>query len=259
MPAAASSVDVAAIGYPTVRQAFNEVLRQCVARLGKADLDMAWDILGVDHPTSFEPRSPELDVHVLVQDTALYSRPGEAIARQRRKRPIDRIVRKLPAADALNAYVLGRLTSAFFSVFEVAEVSKEGRVVLRDLLDEGRRIQVLDNSLAPRSQPGMLVAGRFVDLGPWHIAFGIVVALRRSEATAILVALASRGAAKDRRDDLHELVYGCRLHDDDIVMEAIMPVIAALAVAVDSGLLPMADLTAGLGAMTGAARPMAAE
>jgi hypothetical protein len=260
MSAAAKPVDLAAIGYPAVRQAFNDLLRRCVARLGKADFATAQDVLGVTDPDAFEQSDAQaLDIHILMKDTALYSRPGNAVTRLTRKRPIDRIVRKLPPTDELSAHLAARLPFAFFSIFEVAEPGRDGRIVLTDLLDGGRRIQVFDNSLASTGRAGTVVAGRFVDLGPWHIGFGTVVALRRSEAAAIVIALSQCGELEGKRDDLHELIYACRLHDEDLVMEAAMPVIAAFAAAVDSGALPLADVVTGFETVTAAARPVAAE
>ena len=47
----------------------------------------------------------------------------------------------------------------------------------RDLLDDDRAVRIMDQALAAQAATygEILIAGRFVDLGPWHIGFGIVL------------------------------------------------------------------------------------
>jgi hypothetical protein len=109
----------------------------------------------------------------------------------------------------------------------------------------------MDNALAATvaKKGEMLIAGRFLDLGPWHIGFGIVLPLRKSEALAVSLTLFEGANLEARRSGLHELLYLAELHDENLVMAALEPLIAALAMAVDADLIDVEDLTAGFGSL----------
>lgn len=246
---------IAAAGYPAVRGAFNRALNACVRRLSAADFAMAEEILELNEPQSFETEDLGANVQVLLTDTALFSRPGEPLARLGRRRAIDRLAPKVPAKrDPLMAIVAQRLPHAFFSVFEVARLHPEGGVLVKDLLDGGRVLRLMDEAIAASTQPGRLFAARFIDLGPWLAGFGIAFALRRSEAAAILIALSHHGSLAEKRDSLHELVYAARIHHADLVVIALEPIISALALAIDQSDLGIAEIAASFRSATGASR-----
>jgi hypothetical protein len=134
------------------------------------------------------------------------------------------------------------LPRAFFSIFETEGPHPEGGVMVKDLLDEGRALHVMDNGLAASAEQGAMFAARFVDLGPWHVGFGIVLMLRKSEAAAILIALSHDGELADKRDSLHELVYLCRIHDSDLVVAALAPLISVLSLAIDASEVEMEEI-----------------
>jgi hypothetical protein len=229
---------VAAAGYPRVREAFNRVLNDCAGKLRQADWAMAREILELDSLEDLD----EGTAHFLVA-AALFSRPGDPLARTRRKRPVDRIVPKLPVKrEPLRSAIAARLPRAFFSIFETEGPHPEGGVMVKDLLDEGRALHVMDNGLAASAEQGAIFAARFVDLGPWHVGFGIVLMLRKSEAAAILIALSHDGELADKRDSLHELVYLCRIHDSDLVVAALAPLISVLSLAIDASEVEMEEI-----------------
>lgn len=240
-------VDIAAIGYPAVRHAFNDTLQLCVEKLSRADLKLTEEILGLAMLDEVSPGAAEM-----LADTALYSCKGSPGARAGTRRAIDRIAPKLPVRrDPLKAAIAARLPTAIFSVFAVERAHEQCGVLARDLLDDGRTIRIMDQALAALAaiDSEILFTGRFVDLGPWHIGFGIVVPLRKSEALAIRLALSDGGDIETARSTLHELIYPAQLHGVDLVMTALEPVITALALAVDTDMLDMADLAAGLGSL----------
>lgn len=239
--------DIAAIGYRAVRNAFNETLQLCVEKLSRADLKLAQEILGLDMLDEDGPGDTEM-----LADTALYSCKGSLDARSRTRRAIDRIAPKLPVRrDPLKSAIAARLPTAIFSVFAVERAHEQGAVLARDLLDDGRAIQVMDQALAAQAATygEILIAGRFVDLGPWYIGFGIALPLRKSEALAIRLALSDGGDIETARGTLHELIYPAHLHGGDLVMTALEPVITALALAIDTDMLDMADLADSLGSL----------
>jgi len=232
---------VAAAGYPRVREAFNRVLNDCAGKLRQADWALARDILELDSLEDLE----EGAAHFLT-DTALFSRPGDPFARAGRKRPVDRIAPRLPARrDPLRSAIAARLPRAFFSIFETQGPHPDGGVTVKDLVDEGRPLRVMDNGLAASAEPGAMFAARFVDLGPWHVGFGIVLMLRKSEAAAILIAVSHGGELADKRGSLHELVYLCRLHHGDLVVAALAPMISALSLAIDASDVELEQIVSG--------------
>ena len=240
-------VDIAAIGYPAVRNAFNETLQLCVDKLSRADLKLAEEILGLGALDEVPPGAADMLV-----DTALYSGKGTPGPRAGTRRAIDRIAPKLPVKrDPLKAAIVARLPTAIFSAFVVERAHEQGGVVARDLLDDGRIIHIMDQTLAAQAviYREVLVAGRFVDLGPWHIGFGIVVPLRKSEALAIRLALSDGEDIEIACGTLHELVYPSHLHSENLVMTALEPMITALALAIDTDMLDMAELASSLGSL----------
>lgn len=240
-------VDIAAIGYPAVRKAFNETLHLCVEKLSRADLKLAEEILG---SATLDEDAP--GITEMLADTALYSRKGALGARAAMRRAIDRIAPKLPfRRDPLKSVIAARLPAAIFSVFAVEPTHQQGGVRARDLLDDGRALLVMDHALAAQAahHGEFLIAGRFIDLGPWHIGFGIVLPLRKSEVLAIRLALSGEDDLENARGTLHELLYPAHLHGDDVVMAALEPMVTVLALAIDNDIIDMGDLAAGLASL----------
>lgn len=239
-------IDIAAIGYSAVRNAFNETLQLCVEKLSKTDWNLAGKILGL---SAFDQISP--GASDMLADTALYSCKGTPGTRTGTRRGIDRIAPKLPVKrDPLKAVIAAKLPSAFFSIFAMERTHEQGGVLARDLL-ANRSLHIMDQALAAQtdSHGEMLFAGRLVDLGPWCVGFGLVVALRKSEVLAIRLAFLGEETIETARSTLHELVYPTQLHGIDLVMTALEPVITALAMAIDEDNLDMDDLATGLGSI----------
>jgi len=233
-------VDIATLGYPAVREAFNETLQRCVDKLSNADLRRAHEVLGPEAPDS-----GPYNAGAMFADTALYSRAGSPKSR----RAIDRIAPKLRLKRSpLKAAIAARLPSAFFTMLAIDETHADGGVLARDLLDNRRVIHVMDQALAAQvAENGeILLAGRFVDLGPWHVGFGLVLEVSKSEALAICLALSHGGTLEERRGTLHELVYPARLLDENLVMTALEPLIMALALAIDMDVIDSEDFAARL-------------
>jgi hypothetical protein len=231
-----AAIDLAETGYPAVRNAFNRVLNACVALLAEKDIRTACDVLGI--------KGLGKDAHALVMETALYSRPGNPVARTRRKRAIDRLASKVRTLNSLDAAIAERLPDGFFSIFQVEDHAGGGIVHLKDLIDGNRRVGMRDDTLSKGGAEGKIIATRLLDLGPWHIGFGNVLVVRRSEAAAILFALSYEGDVSEKRDALHELVYGCWITDDNLVMEALTPLISAIALSIDESEADISELVA---------------
>ncbi len=246
-------IDVAAIGYPAVRKAFNDTLQLCVEKLSKADWALAQDVLD---SVALDEAVPGIEE--ILADTALFSRKGQPRARAVTQRAIDRIVPKLAVKrDPLKSLIAARVPAAVFSILAIEEPHGQGGILARDLLDGGRALHVMDNALAAQAAQWdeIVIAGRFVDLGPWYIGFGIILPLRKSEVLAISLAISHEGDLETRRDNLHELVYPAHLHGDNLVMAALEPLISTLALAIDTGTIEMDDLAASLGPLLSSKTP----
>jgi hypothetical protein len=229
-----AAVDFAETGYPAVRQAFNRVLNACVELLAEKDIRTACEVIGVE---SFSKNA-----RTLIMETALYSRPGNPLARTRRKRAIDRLASKVRTFNSLEAAIAERLPEGFFSIFQVEGHVGDGIVHLKDLIDGNRNVSMRDDTLLEGESDGSIIATRLLDLGPWHIGFGNVLIVRRSEAAAILLALSYEGDVSEKRDALHELVYGCWITDDNLVMEALTPLISAISLSIDESEADISEL-----------------
>ncbi len=241
-----SKIDIAGAGYPAVRAAFNDTLQLCIGKLSKLDIELAEDILELGALDEDTPGVMEM-----LTDTALYSRKGKPTARTTR-RAIDRIAPKLSVKhDPLKAAIAARLPAAIYSIFKAESAKGRGLVQMRDLLDNDRAVTVMDNALAAMvaKKGEMLIAGRFLDLGPWHIGFGIVQPLRKSEVLAVSLALSNGEDLETKRGNLHELFYPAELHGESIVLNALESMILALAMAVDMELIDADDLRARFGAL----------
>jgi hypothetical protein len=245
----AATPDLETCTYALIREAMIAALQTCTSGLSAKDYDLACERLDC-----FEEDFPEGDAVAMVADAALFSRSPSARGRRLRKRPIDRLAAKaFKDADPLVAAIGGKLPLALFSMFEVEAVSISGEITLRDLLDNDRVLTIMDMSLAKYARAGMLIAGRFVDVGQWHIAFGIIVTLKKSEMLAISLGLSIFDDLESKRDTLCPLVYHARIHGAPLTLTAVTPLIELIAAAVDAGAI---DVDEALDGFTSQAGPL---
>ena len=209
------------ISYDQARELLIQLLEQCQRKLNQADWRQAYELLDA---------LEEDDVADWVADTALYSYRG-------RRRAIDRILPKLKTSDGLAARLKEGLVNACFSVFEIVRIDSDSRILLKDLLDDGRELTLVDHALARSGKPGLVFAARLIDVGPWHMGLGIVLALRKSEAVALGMLLSREG-----REDLHELIYHCELHGINLVSAVTLPVVEELCEQLDQSPQSVAQL-----------------
>jgi hypothetical protein len=228
-----TAVNLDKVGYPAVRRAFNQILQSCFEKLTKAEVKNAYAVLNLEFLDANAAGHAEM-----LADTAIFS------AKAGKKRAIDRIAPKLASNhDPLVSLIAARLPSAVFSIFAIRDLHEQGGVVAHDLLDSQRPIQIMDKALAAQvaHDEDVVIAGRFVDLGPWYIGFGIVIPLRKSEMVAIELTLSASENPAQARGNLHELFYTAQIHDLDLVMMALEPLIAELALAIDTDALDPAE------------------
>ncbi len=225
-------IDIAAIGYPAVREAFTATFHLCIAKLTNAEVRMAEEILYASLDDRSNPGLPDL-----VADTALYS-AKKTPAGRKSKRAIDRVTAKLLRLhDRLKAEIAARLPAAIYSVFEIAAGPEPDMVLATDMLDP-RIIRIMDPMLAEKvAENGkFLAAGRFVDLGPWHLGSGTALALSEGQALEVCQTFAEEGAAL--RDELHERIYLADLYAGTELEPMILALSAVRDAAGFGGLVP---------------------
>ncbi len=219
-------------GYAGLRQTFNAVLQEVADGLGEEDMTLAYDVLDLDEEEGVDEQGA-----VLLMDAALFSRPDEPDA----PRAIDRLAPKAGRDNALTKAIAARLPAADFSVFQALAPHPDGGIKALDIL-AGTEVHIMDEGLAASFEPGGFFAGRFAGLGPWHIGFGVVSKLTRSEAVALIIA----AAGPEGRDQLHEMVYRADLHGEILIMSAVEPAIAQVAMMIDESSTPIGEIAARL-------------
>lgn len=215
-------------GYPALRQTFNAVLQEIADGLSDEDMSQAYDVLDLDEEEGVDEQGA-----VLLMDAALFSRPDEPDA----PRAIDRLAPKAGRDNALTKAIAARLPTADFSVYEAGATHPDGGLKAFDML-AGTEVHIMDEGLAASFEPGGFFAGRFAGLGPWHIGFGVVSKLTRSEVVALILA----ASGPDGRDELHEMVYRADLHGEILIMSAVEPAIALIATMIDESSTPIGEI-----------------
>lgn len=235
--AACRTSDLSNYGYPEIRAAMIEALGICVSGLAAKDFELAYELLDC-----IEEDLRDEEAVAMTADTALFTRPLSRSGRRPRKRAIDRLAAKaFKKADPLVAAIAAKMRSAIFSMFEIEAASAGGEIKARDLLDDGRLVTIMDLSLSKSASTGMLICGRFVDVGKWHVGFGIATPLRKSEALAVTIGLSIFDELETKRAALCPLVYHARLHDVSLVHDAVSPLIDLLAAAIDAGAIDVEE------------------
>jgi hypothetical protein len=106
---------------------------------------------------------------------------------QRGNRAFDRFlsVGDLPKEDAALAH---RMAGAFFTALHVDGPHDAGGVWVTDLLNEKRRIWLMDEGLSQSATIGSGLFMRLFDAGPFHAGFGIIVPCSDEGTQALLSA-----------------------------------------------------------------------
>lgn len=206
------------------------MLKRFAGAVTADDVVLAQDILELDDA---DLQGTDEQTVTLLIDVALFSADADA------SRAVDRLAAEAQDDDPVDAAIAARLPHAFFSVFEVLGTHADGGVRARDLVASGGEVHIMDEGLAANTAPGALFAGRFVAIGPWHVGFGVVSSLARSEAVALMLAADHPATGRTR---LHEVVYRADIHGDNLAMHAVEPLVATLADTIDASATTIDDV-----------------
>jgi hypothetical protein len=132
---------------------------------------------------------------------------------QRGRRAFDHFLsdatRRLDAADFELAERMGK---AFFSLFHLVARHGTAGVWLEDLLDGGRSLWLMDESMETSAPIGLIFGARLFGAGEFHVGFGIV-AQPDEETTQFAVQARRYGNRLPFRQSLAATVYGDSLRE----------------------------------------------
>lgn len=152
--------------------------------------------------------NPEGELFNMMADVALFEIDENG------ERTFDRFADAAKGEFSAETYALvERMKSAWFSLFRVAEPHEAAGLWLEDLLDDDRRVWVMDESLETSTSPNDILGMRLFDTGPFHAGFGIVV---EPEDDVLGMCLAAHARRKPISEvfSLAALVYSNKLAED---------------------------------------------
>jgi hypothetical protein len=196
--------------YHPIRASVRRILSAAVAVCTQSDIMRAAKQLALwrDGVISL----PEDDVAAeMLSDLALFE------PNQRGRRAFDVFLggkaRKLDAADFELAK---RMETAFFSLFRCAARHEVAGIWLEDLLNDNRRIWLMDEGMEASAPAEGAFGMRIFEAGDFHVGFGIV-ALSDEETTEFSIQGVTRNGRTPFRHSLAATLYGDGLYGSDLL------------------------------------------
>lgn len=199
--------------YRPIRASVRRILKEAVDVCNQSDLKRAAKALGLWANEKIV--LPEEDGPVeMLSDIALFER------NQRGRRAFDVFLNeraaKLNAADAALAR---RMAHALFSLFRYADPHESSGVWLENLLDDNKRLWLMDKRMEETAPSAGVFGMRIFDAGPFYVGFGIAAPTDEETAEFAVQAMKHSGRSPFRYT-LAETLYGDAIHGiDDLVLE----------------------------------------
>ncbi|MCB4821897.1 hypothetical protein [Roseicella aerolata] len=189
--------------YRLIRAGIQRVLREAPQACGKPDLTRA---LRQVAPWA-EGLPDQEDAAEMIMDVALFE------PNQRGRRAYDRFLAgRAGRLDPPDRSLAERMGGAWFSLFRMAGRHEAAGLWLEDLLDGGRRLWLVDESLEASAPEGAVLGMRLFDAGPFHAGFGIIAPPDEFTLETCL-ACAERGQSLPFRQSLAATLYGDALRE----------------------------------------------
>jgi hypothetical protein len=186
--------------YRPIRAGIQRVLRLAANACKRADLTRA-----VKQVAPWAEELSDEEAADMIVDVALFE------PNQRGRRAFERfLAEKGEQLEPVDRALAQSMTRAFFSMFRVAERHEAAGLWLEDLLDENRRLWLVDKGLEASAPEGDVLGMRLFDAGPFHAGFGIIVA-PDEDTIAFCVEAKARGGPLPVRHSLAATLYGDRL------------------------------------------------
>jgi hypothetical protein len=167
--------------YRPLRAQIRRVLEAAPLTCTKVEITRAAGLLGLDLA---DPDAATEAAMEMLADLSLFDPDASG------RRAIDRFAAARGArgpAPEDRALAKRIAQTARFSVFFIAARHKAAGVWLEDMLDDGRRIWLMDEALEAQRSGLSHLAMRVFDAGPFHCGFGIVAALDTAVAAACML------------------------------------------------------------------------
>jgi hypothetical protein len=186
--------------YRPIRAGIQRVLRLAANACKRADLTRA-----VKQVAPWAEELSDEEAADMIVDVALFE------PNQRGRRAFERfLAEKGEQLEPVDRALAQSMTRAFFSMFRVAERHEAAGLWREDLLDENRRLWLVDKGLEASAPEGDVLGMRLFDAGPFHAGFGIIVA-PDEDTIAFCVEAKARGGPLPVRHSLAATLYGDRL------------------------------------------------
>jgi hypothetical protein len=190
--------------YRPIRAGIQRVLKLAPTALRPADLQRA--VKQVVPWAEAKEDLPDAAADMLV-DVALFE------PNQRGRRVYDRFLTgKSGQLDAADRALAERMAAAWFSIFRLTGRHEGAGLWAEDMLDEDRRLWLMDEGLEISAPEGLILGTRLFDAGPFHAGFGILVQ-PDEETLGFCLDAKARGAPLPFRHSLAATLYGDRLRD----------------------------------------------
>jgi hypothetical protein len=192
--------------YRPVRASIKRVLRLATGVITKADITRAAKQLGIWSEEGL--LSDDDEAMEMLSDIALFE------PNQRGRRPFDTfLTQKVQLLSEPDLAMAQRMAGAFFSLFRCAGEHEVGGIWVEDILNEDRRLWIMDKGLE-KSAPADIVFGmRLFDAGPFHAGFGII-----TEPNEETISLCVRSVRQSKRIpfrySLAATLYGDKLREE---------------------------------------------
>jgi len=193
--------------FESSRQSIKTVIERVMPSCGASDLNRAAKNMAVLVNGSIKLPGDGWG-YPLVCDVALFE------ANDRGVRPFDRFLtgpaRALAGPEQDLARRMGR---AFFSLFKFTAMHETGGIWVEDILDDNRRIWIMEILLEDREKFPEIFGMRIFDAGPFHLSLGSI-----AYANASIVRICATAVAAKRRlpfrHGLASTLYGLMLMRD---------------------------------------------
>jgi hypothetical protein len=211
--------------YRPIRAGIQRVLRRAGTACSRADLTRA-----------VKQVAPWADIDTLVtgEVPAMITAVALFEPNQRGRRACDRFLEeKAGTLSATDQALAQAMAGAWFSIYRVAGRHEAAGLWLEDLLDEDRRIWLMDEGLQASAPDDTIFAMRMFDAGPFHAGFGIAV-IPDEDTVGYAVTARKHGDRLPFRQSLAATLYGDELRVeqpleslDPAIIEALEEIAAA--------------------------------
>ena len=191
--------------YHPIRASVRRILKEAVGVCNQSDFKRAGKALGLWAKEKIVLPDEEGPVEML-SDIALFE------PNQRGRRAFDFFLsERASRLDPADADWAERMTHAFFSLFRCAGPNESGGVWLENLLDDGRRIWLMDERMEEIAPSVGAFGMRIFDAGPFHVGFGIAAPTDDETAEFAVQGMKHSGRAPFRHS-LAATLYGDSIH-----------------------------------------------